>query len=346
MTSSGATTGRDDSGVASRIVFRAANTVELEQFDVVDLLPGCLRVRSQYSLMSTGTEGIALRHLFDDNSHWALFARYPFYPGYAVVGVVTEVGDGVEGFTLGQRVVTRAPHASEHVMSALMCTPVPDEVGSSEAAWFAFAKIALMGAWAADLRIGESVAVIGAGPIGQMALRWTLSSGARHAVAVDGFASRLALARQGGATAVVSDVLPASRDAVIELCGGRPDVVIDSTGNAEVFAEALVLAADGGRVVVLGDTGSPHSQRLTADVITRNLHVVGAHDTNSMKDPGWDGDRALHELFFDLVRRGRFNVENLNTHTFAPADCVAAYDLATQRRGDTMGVLFDWAQEP
>ena len=85
--------------------------------------------------MSTGTEGIALRRLFDDDSHWAPFAQYPFDPGYAVVGVVTEVGDGVEGFTLGQRVVTRAPHASEHVMSALMCTPVPDEVASPEAAW-------------------------------------------------------------------------------------------------------------------------------------------------------------------------------------------------------------------
>jgi threonine dehydrogenase-like Zn-dependent dehydrogenase len=138
-----------------------------------------------------------------------------------------------------------------------------------------------------------------------MAVRWALASGPRHAVAVDGFAARLALARQGGATAVVSEALPASRDAVIELCGGRPTVVIDSTGNAEVFAEALVLVGDGGRVVLLGDTGSPHSQRLTADVITRNLHVVGAHDTNSMKEPGWDGDRALHELFFDLVRRGR-----------------------------------------
>jgi hypothetical protein len=58
-----------------------------------------------------------------------------------------------------------------------------------------------------------------------------------------------------------------------------------------------------------------------------------------MKQPGWDGDRALHELLFDLVRRGRFDVDHLNTHTFAPADCVAAYDFATQRRGDTMGVL-------
>jgi 2-desacetyl-2-hydroxyethyl bacteriochlorophyllide A dehydrogenase len=332
--------------MATRIVFPAENTVELEEFEVVDLVPGCVRVRSECSLMSTGTEGIALRRLFDDDSHWALFAQYPFYPGYAVVGVVTEVGDRVEGITLGQRVVTRAPHASEHVMSALMCTPVPDEVGSSEAAWFAFAKIALMGAWAADLRIGNTVAIIGAGPIGQMALRWALASGARHAVAADGFASRLKLARQAGATAVVSEPLPASRDAIIELCGGRPDVVIDSTGNAAVFAEALLLAADGGRVVVLGDTGSPQSQRLTPDVITRNLHVVGAHDTNSMKVPSWDGDRGLHELFFDLVRRGRFDVDNLNTHTFVPADCVAAYDLATQRRGDTMCVLFDLVEEP
>jgi 2-desacetyl-2-hydroxyethyl bacteriochlorophyllide A dehydrogenase len=328
--------------VATRIVFPAANEVELEEIDVGDPAAGFLRLRTLCSLMSTGTEGIVLRGLFDEGSHWALYATYPFHPGYAVVGVVEEVGSEVDGFEVGQRVASRLFHASEHLVRARMCTPVPDEIESSEAAWFAFAKIALMGAWAADRHVGASVSVIGAGPIGQMALRWAVAAGARHVVAVDGLASRLEAARRGGATAVVADTLPSAAGEITEACGGAPQVVIDSTGNAAVLTEALKLVADRGRVVLLGDTGSPGAQTLTSDVITRSVQVVGAHDTNSMGGPEWDGDRSLHELFFDLVRRGRFDIGGLNTHTFAPSDCAEAYDLATNQRGDTMGIVFDW----
>ena len=329
--------------MATRIVFPAANEVELEEIEVGEPAADSLRVRTVCSLMSTGTEGIALRRLFEDDSHWALYVTYPFHPGYAVIGVVEQVGADVDGFRVGQRVASRLFHASDHLVPARMCTPVPDEIPSPEAAWFAFAKIALMGARAADLRLGDLVAVIGAGPIGQMAVRWVAAAGARHVVAVDGFESRLAAAERGGATAVVAENLPAAAAAITDACGGPPATVIDSTGNAAVLAEALKLAADGGRVVLLGDTGSPQAQCLTPDVITRGVRVVGAHDTNSMGGSGWDGDRSLHELFFDLVRRGRFDVSDLNTHTFAPSACAAAYEVATSRRGETMGILFDWA---
>src|SRR6202000_34354 len=59
----------------------------------------------------------------------------------------------------------------------------------------------------------------------------------------------------------------------------------------------------------------------------------------------WDGDRGLHALFFTLVASGRFSLEGLNTHTFAPDDAKTAYRTATERRADTMGILFDWRRE-
>jgi 2-desacetyl-2-hydroxyethyl bacteriochlorophyllide A dehydrogenase len=327
--------------MASRIAFPAANQVVLEEVDTGDPGGGFVRVRTELSLMSTGTEGTVLRRRFDEGSHWALYATYPFYPGYAVVGVIDAVGPDVEELRPGQRVASRLLHASEQLTLESMCTPVPEEIESTEAVWFAFAKIALMGAQTARLRLGATVVVIGAGPIGQMATRWAVASGARHVVAVDGFASRLEAARRGGATAVAG-ALPSAAAEITEVCGGAPEVVIDSTGNAAVFSEALKVAADGGRVVLLGDTGSPQAQCLTPDVLTRGVRVVGAHDTNSMGGPAWDGDRSLHELFFDLVRRSRFDVRDLNTHTFTPSECAEAYDLATDQRGDTMGSLFDW----
>jgi len=120
--------------------------------------------------------------------------------------------------------------------------------------------------------------------------------------------------------------------------------VVDSTGSAGVFADCPGLAAHGGTVVVLGDTGSPAEQHLTSDVIMRGLSIVGAHDSHSMLKPAWDGDRSIHELFFALVTSGRFNLGGLNTHTFEPSACADAYALANERRGDTMGILFEWPQ--
>jgi threonine dehydrogenase-like Zn-dependent dehydrogenase len=154
--------------------------------------------------------------------------------------------------------------------------------------------------------------------------------------------ARLALAERGGATATTTaDV--ADRDAILAACDGvQPDYVIDATGNAAVFSAALQLVAFRGRVVVVGNTGSPSEQRLTDDVINRCLTIVGAHDILSMVQSPWDGDRRLHEHFFHLVRTGRFDLDGLVTDVFAPSEADAAYRALDERPAETLGVCFDW----
>jgi len=92
-------------------------------------------------------------------------------------------------------------------------------------------------------------------------------------------------------------------------------------------------------VVILGDTGSPAEQRLTQDVITRGLTIVGAHDMHV--DAQWN-DATIISYFFDLVAAGRIPLAGLTSHTFTPDRCADAYALANARRGETMGILFDW----
>jgi 2-desacetyl-2-hydroxyethyl bacteriochlorophyllide A dehydrogenase len=336
---------REEFKMALRIVFPRRGTVEVETFAPDALSDGSVRVRASYSLMSTGTEGIILHGLFDEGTHWAKWVSYPHRPGYSMVGVVEEVGHGVTDFAVGDRVAARVGHASEHVVDEQLCTRVPDDVPLAEASWFGLAKIALVGARAAGYALGDSVAVIGAGPIGQMSVRWAAAAGVRSVVAVDTVAARLELARAGGATDVVAVPIDDGQEEIIAACGGRrPCVVVDSTGNAAAFAGVLGLVADRGRVVLLGDTGSPASQHLTSDVVIRGLSIVGAHDRHTQADAGCDGERGLHELFFKLVSTGRFNLAGLNTHTFSPKDAQKAYEVAAQRRGDTMGIVFDWTK--
>lgn len=333
--------GRVDYGV----VFSEPGRVELEELEPERVGEGSIAVRTLYSLISTGTELTVLNRRFEAGSHWDRWVKYPFRPGYAAVGEVVEVGVGVEGLARGDLVASPERHASSLVAPAYLCTPLPTGIDPAVAAWFALAKIAFMGAQAAAHHLGDTVAVIGAGPIGQMAVRWANAAGVRAVVAIDSVPSRLEFARRGGATAVITKPAAEAADEVRSVVGpAGPDVVIDTTGNAEVLSAALGLVRSHGRVVVLGDTGAPTDQHLTSDLIIRGITVVGAHDIHSRSDVGWDGDRAIHSLFFHLVATDRFNLQGLNTHVFDPRDCAEAYRLANDRRGETVGIIFDWGQ--
>jgi len=329
--------------IAQRLVFPAKQKVLLEDFDPGTPGPGQVLVRTHLSLMSTGTENIVFNRLFEPGTHWDNWVKYPFHPGYAMVGVVEKTGEGVTALKPGDRVAYRNGHRSHDIVAAEGCYPIPDNVPFEHAAWFALGKITFHGVLAADYALGDSVLIVGAGPIGQMSIRWAQAAGAANIIVVDTAATRLPLARAGGATAQVEKSITEAREAVLAANGGtQPRVVIDSTGNATVFAEALALAARFGRVVVLGDTGAPAQQRLTPDVITRGLTIVGAHD--GLETERWN-IRSIIAYFFTLVASGRFPLAGLTSHVFAPKDCAEAYATANRDRFSTMGLIFDWNGE-
>lgn len=122
----------------------------------------------------------------------------------------------------------------------------------------------------AHVRLGESLAVMGVGPVGQSVVALASLSGAGEIIAVDGVADRLAYARQMGATQALSlDTPRPERLSVLRgLTRGRGvDVVIEASGHPDAVAEALDLVRDGGRVIVCGhytDNGAveihPHWQ--------------------------------------------------------------------------------------
>jgi 2-desacetyl-2-hydroxyethyl bacteriochlorophyllide A dehydrogenase len=323
--------------MARAVVISEPGVAHLREQPVADAGPGEVRLRSRYTLMSTGTEGTAFGGRFAPGTHWAGFIRYPFQPGYSCLGIVESVGAGVDSVMPGERVVARAPHVSHAVVAADRCTRVPDGLADEQAVWFALAKIAFVGVHVGHVRPGSRVLIAGAGPIGQMAVRWAAAAAAAEVTVVDTARVRLGHAERGGATRVLD--LPLDE---ADLAGGAPEVVIDSTGNPAVLPAALRTAADRGQVVLLGDPGAPAEQRLTSDVMIRGVTIAGAHDSYTVGDPRWDNDRAIVRLFFRLAATGRFPLDGLLTHRFAPQECQAAYDLAAGARADTMGIVFDW----
>jgi D-arabinose 1-dehydrogenase-like Zn-dependent alcohol dehydrogenase len=122
----------------------------------------------------------------------------------------------------------------------------------------------------AEVRLGSSVAVLGAGPVGIAAAALSKLSGAHPVIAIGAPNDRLAFAKSMGATHTISlDVTHEERVAQVRaLTGGRGvDIVIEGAGDPRAVPQALDLVRDGGRVVIAGqytDHGdvpmNPHSQ--------------------------------------------------------------------------------------
>lgn len=324
-----------------RIVFTGKAQVELQEFESVPLTPGSVRIGAEMSLISTGTEGICFLRLFEPGSHFDAWVNsYPFGTGYSMIGRVVETGAGIEEFQAGQRVASRLPHRTESVVGDAVVHPIPNEISNEDAVWFALATVGFMGAKNARFRLGDSIAVVGGGPVGQMALRWGVAAGAQHVVMVDPVPVRLEMAKAGGATAVLEARVEEVGDGLVELCGGQPRLVVDATGHPSVLPHCLALPRWRGAVLLLGDAGEPTRQHITKDVVTRGIEIIGAHIRH--EEGGWD-ERAVVALFFDLVKRGIFRLDGLNTHRYRPEECVQAYSHLIEGREKTMGILFDWS---
>ncbi|MFI5244951.1 MAG: zinc-binding dehydrogenase, partial [Gemmatimonadales bacterium] len=106
-----------------------------------------------------------------------------------------------------------------------------------------------------EVRLGSSVAVLGAGPVGQAAIALAKLAGAHPVIAIGAPESRLAFAVRMGATHTIDlDVAAADRAVLVhQLTSGHGvDVVIEAAGDPRAVPQALDLVRDGGRVVIAG----------------------------------------------------------------------------------------------
>ncbi len=327
------------------ITFTAPRTVELVEQDIGDPGAGQMLVQTNVSLISTGTEGLCYRGDFDPDSYWPVGDRYPQYPGYSNVGTVLKVGREVTGYAEGDRVFTVASHRqyalvdADHPKSAKL----PDHTADEDATWSWLAVVTQTGVRRAEQAMGETAAVIGLGPLGQLTVQYLRLIGLREVIAIDTVPSRLDAALAHGATASFHGNAADAVELVKERTDGRlADAVYDVTGHDAVFAQAQRLATTLGTVVLIGDAPHPSRQHLTHDVVRRQLRIVGTqNDFLPPQQAHWCAARQI-PLFYEYLHRGQMRVDDLITHRFTPDRAQDAYDLLESRREETMGVDFTW----
>src|ERR1700730_9128836 len=167
------------------IVFTGKDQVELLMEPVQEPGPDEVLIQARKTLISTGTEGICLSRLFATGSHWDRWVKYPFYPGYSMVGQAVAVGEKVQGIHQGDRFALREPHKEFVTVPASELYSVPADISDEEAPWFGLATIVQNGVRRAEHKLGDAVVVIGLGLLGQLVVQYVRLLGARQIIAVD-----------------------------------------------------------------------------------------------------------------------------------------------------------------
>lgn len=220
----------------------------------------------------------------------------PFAPGLEITGRVVRLGDGVGGFTEGQRVMAMVSHggfAELAVAKAADVVALPDGVDDVTAAGFAIAYGTAYGSlqWATQLAAGETLVVHGAaGGVGLATVECGKALGAEVIGTARG-KERLDVVREHGADHVIDTASEDIRDRVKALTSGRgADVVFDPIGG-DVFEASLRSIAWGGRLLVIGFAGGAVQQIPANILLVKNVAAIGfywgsyrKHDPALVKD--------------------------------------------------------------
>jgi L-iditol 2-dehydrogenase len=209
---------------------------------------------------------------------------------------------------------------------------LPDQLTWDEGAFTDNIGIALYAVERGHLQPGESVAVLGPGAFGALAVQVARTMGAGKVVLVGTREERLARMRDLGADALIA---ARGQDAIEQLkavLGGRgADLVVEFAGTPDAAREAIQMARRGGRVVLAGATG-PGRELSGVDlstIVRGHLDVYG-----SLANPYGISGRGL-----ELIARGAVNLNPLITHHFPLAQFEAAWQTFVERRDGAIRVM-------
>ncbi|HLF88883.1 MAG TPA: zinc-binding alcohol dehydrogenase, partial [Anaerolineales bacterium] len=267
----------------------------------------------------------------------------PMPLGYSSAGTILALGEGLEGFKVGDRVACAgggyAVHAEYALVPQNLLAPLPEEVDFESAAFVTLGAIALHGFRLAEAQLGERVAVIGLGVLGLLAVEIARAAGC-EVFGVDLDPDRVQRATRLGAVAVPRQDAEARADAFSSGRGVDAVLICADTSSDDPVHLAGMIARDRARVVAVGAVGfniprKPYYEK-ELTFLTSRSYGPGRYDP-AYEEGGqdypigyvrWTEGRNL-EAFVDLLAGGRLDVHPLITHRIPIDRAPAAYQLIT-----------------
>jgi predicted dehydrogenase/threonine dehydrogenase-like Zn-dependent dehydrogenase len=355
----------------------------LEEVPAPTVKRGCVLIKTTRSLVSLGTERMlvefgkanmlqkarqqpdrvkqVLDKIKTDGLKPTLQAVFnklgqPLPLGYCNVGRVLAVGDGVDGYKIGDRVASNGPHAEYVCIPRNLVAHVPDNVSDEEAAFTVIGSIGLQGIRLCDPKLGETIVVIGLGLIGLITAELLVASGCK-VIGVDLDANKIAIARKKG----IIGINPAEGADVVKSVlehtnnvGADGVVITASAKTDEIIAQAAKMSRKRGRIILVGVIGLNISR---ADFYEKELtfqvscsygpgRYDDAYEKGGIDYPlpfvRWTEQRNFQAML-QMISSGRIEVQSLITERVALDNYNDIYARISNR--DSIASILEYPDE-
>ncbi|WP_068115622.1 L-idonate 5-dehydrogenase [Tropicimonas marinistellae] len=331
------------------VVIHAPHDLRIDEIDIAPP-PGVGEVR--IAVARGGICGSDL-HYYHDGGFGTVRIQQPMALGHEVSGVVTDLGAGVDGLAVGDKVAIcpsrpcgdceyckrdmrhecldmrfngsamRMPHEqglfrAEVTVPAELAVRVSPETDLALAALCEPFSVCLHAVNQAGALLGKRVLISGSGPIGCLTIAAAKLAGASEIIVTDIAPEPLKIAAAMGATRCIDLSSEAEALAPLRENKGRVDCVFECSGAAPALQTACEVVRPGGQIVTVG-LGSEPTLPLSL-VVTKEIRILGSF-------------RFDHEfeVAADLIDRGRVDLAPVLTGCFPMEDAVAAFDFASDK---------------
>src|SRR5580704_2345255 len=341
-------------------------------------LPHHVVVRPMYSLISSGTETASIhqegviKEVAENPSHlrkilaimetngpiptvrevYAKFSEYAVL-GYSGAGVVAEKHPSVTDLEIGERVAYGGEgtgHAESILTGRNLVARIPDAVPFEHACFATLGSIAMNAVRTSEIGLGDVVAVLGLGLVGQLTVQLAKLQGAVVAAA-DLKPERVELAKKLGADyAFGGGSLRESIHAITDGRGADRVIVCAASKSPAPAQQALQICRDRGRMIIVGAVGMefPWNDMYLKEVqlFMSRAYGPGSYDPAYEKQGRdypisyvrWTENRNMEEVL-RLMGTGQLNVQPLVTHEYPLAEAAQAYQTILDPASGSLAVL-------
>ena len=285
----------------------------------------------------------------------------PIPLGYSIAGRVIEVGKKVDNFSIGDRVAGGgagyANHAEINYIPKNLMVKIPDGVDDIDASFVTVGAIALQGVRRTNPLLGEKIAVMGLGLIGQLTVQILKANGCK-VIGSDVDPDKLKLAKELGADEVchASELIVKAKD-FSNGYGVDAVIITASAKTNQLVYDAADISRMRGRVVIVGLVGMdiPRNEyyKKELDLRLSMAYGPGRYDPN-YEEKGIDypydlvrfTEQRNFEAFLGLIEEGKVTPKKLITHTFDFEDALKAYDLLEGKINEKyLGIVLTYKDE-